>query len=165
MRSSAGSCQARRPRSAIAAGHYVEDVFGDQTGFYKHPLVKASRHCDMIFAVGDYVLSGGELPALTVIDAVVRLLPGALGDGASAEQDSFSEGLLDWPHYTRPEEVEGLKVPAVLAGGDHAAIRRWRLKQALGRTWQRRPDVLQRLTLTGEQQTLLSEWLEDRKRT
>ena len=120
---------------------------------------------DEELSVGDYVLSGGELPALTVIDAVVRLLPGALGDGASAEQDSFSEGLLDWPHYTRPEEVEGLKVPAVLAGGDHAAIRRWRLKQALGRTWQRRPDLLKRLDLTDEQRTLLNEWLEERKRT
>lgn len=113
---------------------------------------------DEELSVGDYVLSGGELPALTVIDAVARLLPGALGDEASAEQDSFSEGLLDWPHYTRPEEVAGLRVPTVLAGGDHAAIRRWRLKQALGRTWLRRKDLLQRLELTDEQRRLLEEF-------
>ncbi len=113
---------------------------------------------DEELSIGDYVLSGGELPALTVIDAVARLLPGALGDAASAEQDSFSEGLLDWPHYTRPEEVDGRRVPQVLAGGDHAAIRRWRLKQALGRTWQRRPELLRQLELNDEQQRLLKEF-------
>jgi tRNA (guanine37-N1)-methyltransferase len=113
---------------------------------------------DEELSIGDYVLSGGELPALVVIDAVARLLPGALGDAASAEQDSFSEGLLDWPHYTRPEEVEGHRTPQVLMGGDHAAIRRWRLKQALGRTWQRRPDLLQRLDLNDEQRRLLEEF-------
>ncbi len=93
-------------------------------------------------SIGDYVLSGGELPALVVIDAVARLLPGVLGDAQSAEQDSFGDGLLDWPQYTRPEVWEGHRVPAVLQGGNHAAIRRWRLMQALGRTWQMRPDLL-----------------------
>jgi tRNA (guanine37-N1)-methyltransferase len=109
-------------------------------------------------SIGDYVVSGGELPALVVIDAVARLLPGVLGDEASAEQDSFSDGLLDWPHYTRPEEWEGLRVPEVLAGGNHEAIRRWRLKQALGRTWQRRPELLQARQLEGEEQRLLEEY-------
>src|SRR5688572_14554834 len=97
---------------------------------------------DEELSIGDYVLSGGELPALVVIDAVARLLPGVLGHDESAEQDSFGDGLLDWPHYTRPENWEGRTVPAVLAGGNHAAIRRWRLMQALGRTWRLRPDLL-----------------------
>src|SRR5487761_1524897 len=96
---------------------------------------------DRELSVGDYVLSGGELPALTVIDAVARLLPGALGDERSSGEDSFAAGLLDWPHYTRPEVFEGRRVPAVLSSGDHAAIARWRLKQALGRTWLTRPEL------------------------
>ena len=95
-------------------------------------------------SVGDCVLTGGELPALVVIDAVARLLPGTLGDAESAVQESFADGLLDWPHYTRPEVLEGRAVPPVLIGGNHAAIARWRLKQALGRTWQRRPELLER---------------------
>jgi tRNA (guanine37-N1)-methyltransferase len=119
---------------------------------------------DEELSVGDYVVSGGELPALIVIDAVTRLMPGALGDGESAQQDSFVEGLLDWPHYTRPEEVEGRRVPEVLLGGNHAAIRRWRLKQALGRTWQRRPELLDRLELTGEQRKLLQEFIEETRK-
>jgi tRNA (guanine37-N1)-methyltransferase len=91
---------------------------------------------DEELSVGDFVLSGGELPALTVIDAVARLLDGALNDSRSSVEESFAEGgLLDWPHYTRPEEFAGLKVPEVLMSGDHARIRRWRLKEALGRTW------------------------------
>lgn len=109
-------------------------------------------------SIGDYVLSGGELPALVLIDAVVRLLPGVLGDAASAQQDSFSEGLLDWPHYTRPDVFEGRAVPDVLASGNHAAIRRWRLKQALGRTWLRRPDLIEAASLTSEQRELLDEF-------
>ncbi len=109
-------------------------------------------------SIGDYVLSGGELPALVVIDAVVRLLPGVLGDAQSAAEDSFGDGLLDWPHYTRPEVWEGRPVPPVLLGGNHAAIRRWRLMQALGRTWQRRPDLLARRTLTAEERALLDEY-------
>jgi tRNA (guanine37-N1)-methyltransferase len=112
-------------------------------------------------SVGDYVLSGGELPALLVIDAVTRLLPGALGDADSAQQDSFMDGLLDYPHYTRPEEIEGLPVPAVLTGGNHADIRRWRCKQALGRTWQRRPDLMAAVQLDEEQQALLNEFMSE----
>ena len=117
---------------------------------------------DECVSIGDYVLSGGELPALVLIDAVVRLLPGVLGDDESAEQDSFVAGLLDWPHYTRPEVFEGQAVPAVLVGGNHAAIRRWREQQALGRTWLRRPDLIEKLALTPEQQRLLQEFLAQR---
>ena len=112
-------------------------------------------------SVGDYVLSGGELPALIVIDAVTRLLPGALGDADSAQQDSFMDGLLDYPHYTRPEAIDGLPVPKVLTGGNHAEIRRWRHKQALGRTWRRRPDLLEAMQLDDEQQTLLNEFMSE----
>jgi tRNA (guanine37-N1)-methyltransferase len=118
---------------------------------------------DDSISIGDYVLSGGELPALVLIDAVVRLLPGVLGDDESALQDSFEAGLLDWPHYTRPEVFEGRAVPEVLAGGNHAAIRRWREKQALGRTWLRRPELIERLTLTAEQQRLLDEFVTEQR--
>jgi len=114
---------------------------------------------DEELSVGDYVMSGGELPALLVFDAVTRLVPGVLGDAESSEQDSFVAGLLDWPHYTRPEEFEGRPVPEVLLQGNHAAIRRWRLKRALGRTWQRRPDLLERLALDTEQRRLLDEFI------
>ncbi|MGQ0384423.1 MAG: tRNA (guanosine(37)-N1)-methyltransferase TrmD [Gammaproteobacteria bacterium] len=113
---------------------------------------------DEELSIGDYVLSGGELAALVVIDAVARLLPGVLGAGESATQDSFGQGLLDWPHYTRPEQWEGLAVPAVLAGGNHAAIRRWRLKQALGRTWRLRPDLLAERVLAPDERALLEEY-------
>ncbi|MGQ0428808.1 MAG: tRNA (guanosine(37)-N1)-methyltransferase TrmD [Gammaproteobacteria bacterium] len=113
---------------------------------------------DEELSIGDYVLSGGELPALVVIDAVARLLPGVLGDEASAAQDSFAEGLLDWPQYTRPEQWEGRAVPAVLAGGNHAAIRRWRLQQALGQTWRRRPELLTGRDLTPAERELLEEY-------
>ncbi len=114
---------------------------------------------DEEWSIGDYVLSGGELPAMVLIDAVARLVPGVLGHELSAEEDSFAQGLLDCPHYTRPEELDGLKVPDVLTGGDHEAIRQWRLKQALGRTWQRRPDLLENLALTDEQEKLLAEYV------
>lgn len=110
---------------------------------------------DEEISLGDFVLSGGEVPALALIDAVVRQLPGALNDAESAVEDSFVDGLLDCPHYTRPEEYRGHKVPAVLLSGNHAEIRRWRLKQSLGRTWLRRPDLLQNRALTKEQQRLL----------
>jgi len=96
---------------------------------------------DEEWSIGDYVLSGGELAALVLIDAVARLLPGALNDDESAQQDSFTDGLLDCPHYTRPEEIDGRQVPAVLLSGDHAAIARWRRREALGRTWLRRPEL------------------------
>jgi tRNA (guanine37-N1)-methyltransferase len=113
---------------------------------------------DEEWSIGDYVLSGGELAAAVMIDAVTRLLPGVLGDGQSAEQDSFTDGLLDCPHYTRPECVDGLGVPPVLLSGDHAAIERWRRKQALGRTWLRRPELLDRAGLDQESKMLLAEF-------
>lgn len=118
---------------------------------------------DESVSIGDYVLSGGELPALVLIDAVVRLRPGVLGDDASAAQDSFVAGLLDWPHYTRPEELEGRAVPEVLASGNHAAIERWRMKQALGRTWLRRPDLIAKLSLSAQQRRLLDEFLTEQR--
>ena len=116
---------------------------------------------DLELSLGDYVLSGGELPALTLIDAIVRRLPGALGDERSSIEESFAEGWLEGPQYTRPEVFEGRAVPAVLLSGDHAAIRRWRLKQALGRTWQRRPQLLAGRQLTSEQRALLEEFISE----
>jgi tRNA (guanine37-N1)-methyltransferase len=113
---------------------------------------------DEHWSIGDYVLTGGELPALVVIDAIGRLLPGVLGSAESAVDESFSDGLLDWPHYTRPPSLAGRTVPAVLASGDHAAIRRWRLQQALGRTWLRRPELLERRGMNEEEQALLEEF-------
>jgi tRNA (guanine37-N1)-methyltransferase len=115
--------------------------------------------CDEEWSIGDYVISGGEFAALVVIDAVTRLLPGVLGDEDSAQQDSHSNGLLDCPHYTRPEQIEGRSVPEVLLGGNHADIDRWRIKQALGRTWQRRPDLLKKKNLSAEQEKLLKEFI------
>jgi tRNA (guanine37-N1)-methyltransferase len=115
-------------------------------------------------SLGDYVLSGGELAAAVVIDAVTRLLPGVLGDECSHVEDSYTAGLVDCPQYTRPEVVDDHRVPPVLVGGDHEAIRRWRLKQALGRTWLRRPELLAKRQLTAEERGLLeefeSEWAE-----
>ncbi len=119
---------------------------------------------DEEISIGDYVLSGGELAAAVLIDAIGRLQEGALNDAQSAEQDSFSEGLLDCPHYTRPEEHEFGRVPAVLTSGDHAAIRRWRRKQALGRTWLRRPDLLEKLKLNLEDKKYLLEFQSDTKK-
>ncbi|KOO59542.1 tRNA (guanine-N1)-methyltransferase [Rheinheimera sp. KL1] len=113
---------------------------------------------DEEWSIGDYVLSGGELPAMTLIDAVSRLVPGVLGHEESAEQDSFATGLLDCPHYTRPAVLADKEVPPVLLSGHHENIRRWRLKQALGRTWLRRPDMLNALALTKEQRKLLDEF-------
>lgn len=114
--------------------------------------------CDEEWSVGDYVISGGELAALIVIDAVSRLIPGVLGDEDSAKQDSHFSGLLDCPHYTRPEQGELGNVPEVLLSGNHAAIERWRMKQSLGRTWLRRPDLLEKMQLTAEQDALLREF-------
>jgi tRNA (guanine37-N1)-methyltransferase len=116
---------------------------------------------DEEWSIGDYVLSGGEIPALALIDAVVRLLPGALGDERSAVEESFTRGLLDWPHYTRPEELDGMRVPEVLLSGNHRDIARWRLKQALGRTWRRRPELIERLTLSAEERSLLTEYQDE----
>jgi tRNA (guanine37-N1)-methyltransferase len=120
------------------------------------------REVDEEIAVGDFVVSGGELPALMVIDAVVRQRPGVLNDEDSAAQDSFAGGLLDWPHYTRPEEMGGVRVPDVLLSGHHAAIRTWRLQQSLGRTWERRPDLLRSRALSEEEQELLASYLRER---
>ncbi|MGZ8266935.1 MAG: tRNA (guanosine(37)-N1)-methyltransferase TrmD [Burkholderiales bacterium] len=116
------------------------------------------RAIDDEISIGDYVLSGGELAAMVAIDCVVRQLPGALGDAESASRDSFVDGLLDHPHYTRHETYEGMTVPPVLLSGNHADIERWRLKQALGRTWQRRPDLLAKRTLTAAESALLEEF-------
>jgi tRNA (guanine37-N1)-methyltransferase len=118
---------------------------------------------DEELSLGDFVLSGGEIAAMVVIDAVARLLPGVLGDAASASQDSFMDGLLDYPHYTRPEETDGRRVPEVLLSGDHARIAKWRYQQALGRSFQRRPDLVEKLELNDEQQKLLDEYLEERR--
>lgn len=114
---------------------------------------------DEEWSIGDYVLSGGELPAMVVIDAITRLLPGVLGDAESAEQDSFAAGLLDCPHYTRPSDYQGCKVPSVLLSGDHKKIAVWRLQQSLGRTWERRPDLIDKLQLDEQQSALLNEYL------
>ena len=113
---------------------------------------------DEEWSIGDYVLSGGELPAMVLIDSVSRFIPGVLGHESSAEEDSFADGLLDCPHFTRPEVLEGMEVPPVLLSGNHAEIRRWRLKQSLGRTWLRRPELLKSLALTDEQTALLAEF-------
>lgn len=120
---------------------------------------------DEEWSIGDYVLSGGELPAMVLMDALIRLLPGVLGHADSAEQDSYADGLLDCPHYTRPEEIEGRTVPEVLKSGNHELIRRWRLQQALGRTWLRRPDLLEGRRLSSEEQQLLDEFIRAREGT
>jgi tRNA (guanine37-N1)-methyltransferase len=120
-------------------------------------------HVDEELSLGDFVISGGEVAAMVVIDAVARLLPGVLGDETSASQDSFIEGLLDHPHYTRPEEIDGRRVPEVLLSGDHARIAKWRYQQALGRSFERRPDLVGKLDLNDEQQKLLDEYLEERR--
>jgi len=120
-----------------------------------------ARRVDEELSLGDYVLSGGELAAMTVIDAMVRQIPGALGDEQSAAQESFTDGLLDCPQYTRPEDYGGEKVPEVLLSGHAANIRRWRLKQALGRTWLRRPDLLKARRLSTDEQHLLAEFQQE----
>jgi tRNA (guanine37-N1)-methyltransferase len=141
---------AGEPRLILLAGRY-EGI--------DERLIEAE--VDEEWSIGDYVLSGGELAALVVIDAVARLVPGALNDGESAEQDSFMDGLLDCPHYTRPEEIDGRRVPAVLLSGDHAAVARWRRREALGRTWLRRPDLLGRRALDGRDRALLDEFIRE----
>ena len=118
---------------------------------------------DEELSIGDYVVAGGELPAMVLIEALVRFLPGVLGNEESAKTDSFSAGLLDWPHYTRPEKFEGKKVPQTLLGGNHNEIRRWRLRQALGQTWLRRPDLLEKRQLSEEESLLLDEFKEQLK--
>lgn len=144
---------ARRDHLILLSGRYE----GVDERFLEHAV-------DEELSIGDYVLSGGELAAAIVIDAVGRLQEGVLNDAASAEQDSFSNGLLDCPHYTRPEHDEWGDVPAVLKSGDHAAIARWRLKQSLGRTWLRRPDLLERVELDKKTRALLAEFQHEHAR-
>ena len=132
-------------------------------GRYEGIDERAQGLVDVELSLGDFVLSGGELAAMALVDAVARLIPGALGDEQSAENDSFSAGLLDHPHYTRPEEWKDEKVPEVLLSGDHAAVRRWRLKRALGATWLKRPDLLKGLTLDQEQDELLREFIAEQQ--
>jgi tRNA (guanine37-N1)-methyltransferase len=117
------------------------------------------------WSLGDYVISGGELAAMVCIDAMTRLIPGALGDDESARQDSFSKGLLECPQYTRPEEFMGRRVPEVLMGGNHREIETWRERQALGRTWRRRPDLLEQVDLNARQKALLEEYIAEFERT
>jgi tRNA (guanine37-N1)-methyltransferase len=119
------------------------------------------QEVDEEWSIGDFVISGGELAAMVCIDAMTRLLPGALGHQQSAQQDSFSEGILDCPHYTRPEEFQGMKVPEVLMNGNHRQIQDWREKQALGKTWERRPDLLENLVLDDRQQALLNDYIDE----
>lgn len=141
---------ARYPKLLLVAGRYE--------GIDERVI---ETEIDEEWSIGDYVLSGGELPAMTLIDAVSRLVPGVLGHEESAEQDSFATGLLDCPHYTRPAVLADKEVPPVLLSGHHENIRRWRLKQALGRTWLRRPDMLNALALTKEQRKLLDEFQQE----
>jgi len=142
------------------------------TGQYDNIVLVAGRYegvdervidqeIDEELSIGDYVLSGGEIAAMAVIDVITRLLPGALGHEDSAQQDTFSGGLLEYPQYTRPENIDGLEVPAVLLSGDHQAILRWRRKQSLGRTWQRRPDLLEVKKLSHEERQLLDEYISE----
>ena len=146
----------------------VQELLAQETGW----ILLASRYegvderllrreVDEEISIGDYVLSGGELAAMVLMDAMVRQIPGVLGDDASAEQDSFVDGLLDCPHYTRPEVYRGEAVPEVLLSGHHAEIEKWRLKQALGRTWQRRPDLLAKRQLTQQEARLLAEYQQE----
>ncbi len=121
------------------------------------------KEVDLEVSIGDYVLSGGEIPAMCVIDAVSRMVPGVLGDIRNAHEDSFADGLLHFPQYTRPEVIDGMEVPEVLMSGNHEKIRRWRLQQALARTYERRPDLLQSRLLNREEQKLLNEYLEQRE--
>lgn len=122
------------------------------------------QEIDEEWSIGDYVLSGGELAAMTIIDAVTRLIPGALGHEDSAAEDSISSGLLKYPQYTRPEVFQGMKVPDVLLSGNHQAISRWRLKESLGKTWLKRPDLLAKMNLDTFQEALLKEFIEALKR-
>ncbi len=144
---------AKMPRLILISGRYegVDQRFID-------------LEVDEEYSIGDYVLSGGELPTMVMIDAIARLIPGVLGHDQSAENDSFVTGLLDYPHYTRPEEIAGIPVPKVLLSGDHKAIARWRLKESLGNTWQKRRDLLKRRILSSEEQKLLDEYMAESMR-
>ncbi len=143
----------------LASGKKLILVAGRYEGIDERVI---QTEIDEEWSIGDFVLSGGELAAMTLIDAVSRFVPGTLGHKDSAAEDSFADGLLDCPHYTRPELFEGQEVPPVLLSGNHAEIDRWRLKQSLGRTWLRRPDLLENRTLTSEEEKLLSEFQAER---
>ena len=178
-------CAIRSAKQAVGGGHVVYlspqgrrlDQDGVRTLAQQQSLVLvAGRYegidarlldtdIDAEWSIGDYVLTGGELAAMVVVDAVARTLPGVLGHGDSASQDSFWNGLLDWPHYTRPEQIDGRAVPDVLLSGDHQAIRRWRYKQALGNTWLKRPDLLEQRNLDAGQQELLAEFIQEYEQT
>ena len=152
-------------RSMEAAGGSLILVAGRYEGIDERVI---NTLIDEEWSIGDYVLSGGEYAALVVIDAITRLLPGTLGDEASAEEDSFMQGLLDCPHYTRPEVIDGMAVPGVLLSGDHEAIRRWRLKQSLGRTWLRRPELIEAMQAdeelwSAEKAALLAEFQQEQE--
>lgn len=136
------------PRIALLAGRYE--------GIDERVL---ERHVDSEWSLGDFVMSGGEIAAMAIIDALIRRLPGALGDSRSAQEDSFTDSLLDHPHYSRPEMLDGMPVPPVLLSGNHAEIARWRRQQALGRTWLRRPDLLGHARLSAADRRLLDEFI------
>jgi tRNA (guanine37-N1)-methyltransferase len=172
------SCGARRTRTIYLSpqGRPLTQKIVEELGQLEGLVLLAGRYegvderllqtvvQDQI-SIGDYVLSGGELPAMVLMDALIRRIPGVLNDAESAQQDSFEEGLLDFPHYTRPELYQGEPVPAVLLSGHHVEIARWRMKQALGRTWERRPDLLAKLKLSADQAVLLEEYKAERNQT
>jgi tRNA (guanine37-N1)-methyltransferase len=174
LRRAIGAARAASPASPVAylspQGRRLDQRAATQLAQRDGVILLAGRYegvderliaaeVDEEWSIGDYVLSGGELPAMVLMDAVMRLVPGVLGHTASAEQDSYVDGLLDCPHYTRPEAIDGRTVPPVLLSGDHEQIRRWRLQQALGRTWSRRPDLLEERALSDEEQALLDEYI------
>lgn len=155
-------------------GKLLEQKLIKQLMMYERLILLAGRYegvderlvqleVDHEISIGNYVLSGGELPAMVLIDAIARQLPGVLGDLDSAQQDSFVSGLLDYPHYTKPEVIAGKHVPKVLLSGDRAAVARWRRKQALGRTWSRKPELLTKSRLTDEDSMLLNEFIKENK--
>ena len=165
------SCGVRRTRMVYLSpqGRSLTQKIVEELGDYEGLVLLAGRYegvderlleakIDDEISIGDYVLSGGELPAMVLMDALIRRIPGALNDAESAQQDSFANGLLDCPQYTRPEVYESAAVPAVLLSGHHAQISKWRMKQSLGRTWRRRPDLLANLPLNAEQMALLEEY-------
>ena len=154
-----GAPLTHRRVAELASGAGVILVCGRYEGIDERLI---ERCVDEEISLGDFVLSGGEIAAMALIDACVRQLPGALNDDASAIEESFVAGLLDCAHYTRPEQYEGMRVPDVLLSGNHEHIRRWRLKQALGRTWQRRPDMLEYRRLSSEEAQLLEEFKQER---
>jgi len=165
------SCGIRRTRTVFLSpqGRVLDQALVDELAQLDGLVLLAGRYegvderlvekeVDEEVSIGDYVVSGGELPAMVLIDSIVRRMPGVLNDADSASEESFVEGVLDFPQYTRPEVYAGLPVPPVLLSGNHADIRRWRMKQALGRTWRRRPDLLAKLRLDAEQARLLEEY-------